>query len=206
MELPTRFKSPEEYFVRPANIVTPLKWEELFPVQQPVEVELGAGDGSFIIQYAGANPRTNFLAVERLLGRIRKIAKKGCRNNLENLRVLRIEAAYLLGFLIPKDTVQAVHVYFPDPWPKRKHRKNRLVNETFPDTVSKILCPGGRIYLRTDDHDYFEQMRRVFTGTQFREVETPENLKAMITDFEREFTKRGVATNRLAMELTGVAT
>lgn len=206
MSLPTPFQTPEEYFVHINDILAPLNWSELFPKNQPIEVEIGAGDGSFIAQYANLRPEINFLAVERLLGRLRKVAKKSCRNNLQNLRCLRIEAAYLLSFLLPKNSVTALHIYFPDPWPKRKHRKNRLINEDFPELAARVLVPNGRIYLRTDDHDYFQQMQRVFLGSRYRDIDTPENLKNVVTDFEREFHRRGVPTNRLGKELTGVAT
>ena len=146
----------------------------IFPQQQPLEVELGAGDGSFLAKYAQANPGKNFIGVERLLGRLRKIEKKGGRAGLANLRLVRIEASYFLEFLLPEKSVAALHVYFADPWPKRKHRKNRLVNERFTELVEKNLQPRGIIFLRTDDADYFSQMTRVFDANfSFEKIETP---------------------------------
>ena len=97
-----------------------------------LEVELGSGDGSFLAQRAAAYPERNFLGVERLLGRLRKLDRKARRAGLTNVRLLRIEAGYFLEYLLPATSVHALHLYFPDPWPKRKHRKNRLVNERFP--------------------------------------------------------------------------
>jgi tRNA (guanine-N7-)-methyltransferase len=176
----------------------PAKW---FPHSQPLEVELGSGDGTFIAQYAQRRPDRNFLAVERLLGRLRKIDRKGLRAGLANLRLVRIEASYLLEYLLPPESVHALHVYFPDPWPKRKHRKNRLVNPRFTELAAQALTPGGTVYLRTDGQDYFAQMTAVFAAnTNFLLAETSVELSGIITDFERDFTAKGVVTLRAAFQ------
>ncbi len=184
------------------SIVDPINVAELFPHRQPIEVELGSGDGSFITQYAVAHPEKNFIAVERLLGRLRKINRKGLRAELQNLRLCRIEAGYFLRYLLPPRSIEALHVYFPDPWPKRKHRKNRLLDESFVDAAGTALKSGSPVYLRTDDLDYFTQMRRVFDASPlFEKTETPAELQQTVTDFEREFQKRGVPTLRAAYRL-----
>ena len=171
----------------------------------PLEVELGSGDGSFLAQWAAAFPERNFLGVERLLGRLRKLDRKARRAGLANVRLLRIEAGYFLEYLLPAACVHALHVYFPDPWPKRKHRKHRLVNERFPGLAAKILVPRGLVYLRTDDADYFAQMREVFAmDKRFVAGETPNDLALVVTDFERDFHTRGVITRRAAYRLERV--
>jgi tRNA (guanine-N7-)-methyltransferase len=182
-----------------ASIVDRLDVPAMFPRPLPLEIELGSGDGSFLVNYAKLHAERNFLGVERLLGRLRKLDRKGRRAGLANLRGLRIESAYFLEYLLPPGAAAALHLYFPDPWPKRKHRKNRLVNERFPEIVRQALAPGGAIYLRTDDEDYFAQMVTVFAAnSSFRLLETPAELSAVVTDFERGFTARGVATLRVA--------
>jgi len=179
------------------SILNRLDLAQLFPRSQPLEVELGSGDASFLTGYAGLHPERNFLGVERLLGRIRKLDRKGRRAGLTNLRGIRIESAYFLEFLLPLHSVSALHIYFPDPWPKRKHRRHRLINERFPTLARQALVPGGTVYLRTDDQDYFDQMTAVFgAGSAFRATATPTELSALLTDFEREFQARGVATLR----------
>ncbi len=185
---------------RPASIVERIPLEQLFPSSQPLEVELGSGDGSFLIQYAKAHPEHNFIGVERLLGRLRKIDRKGMRAGLANLRAVRLEAAYFLEYLLPFNSVQRLHIYFPDPWPKRRHHKNRLINTTFPGIVHRILAPGGEVFLRTDEPSYYAQMLEVFAAAEasFEKIETPEELSAVITDFEREFHARGIPTLRTA--------
>ena len=189
-------------------IYRPVFWDErlalaeMFPIARLLEVELGSGDGSFMAKWAALWPERNFIGVERLLGRLRKLDRKGQRGGLLNLRLMRIEASYFLEYLLPLASVTALHLYFPDPWPKRKHRKNRLVNERFPELASRVLTPDGVMYLRTDDEDYFAQMLEVFAADQrFVPVETPADMMAVITDFERGFHARGVATQRAAYRL-----
>jgi tRNA (guanine-N7-)-methyltransferase len=183
------------------SIVQPLELAEIFPKPQPLEVELGCGDSSFLVDYAKLHPEKNFLGVERLLGRLRKLDRKGRRIGLKNVRGVRIESAYFLEYLLPKNSVAALHVYFPDPWPKRKHWKNRLINDYFPQLAREVLIAGGVIYLRTDDQNYFEQMQSVFALSKtFRPVEMPEKLMMVRTDFEKGFNDRGIATLRTAYQ------
>ena len=167
-----------------------------FPAKQPLELELGSGDGSFTLQYALAHPARNIVALERLLGRITKLDRKGHRAGLKNLRLLRAEAAYVLEYLLPPGTLDAIHVYFPDPWPKKRHHKNRLISEPLPSLAKRLLKTEGVVYLRTDNVEYFEQMLEVFDGAAgFERAETPEPLKALATDFEQEFNEQGIPTN-----------
>lgn len=183
------------------SIVDRIDPSSLFVRHQPLEVELGCGDASFLVAYAASQPGHNLLGVERLLGRLRKLDRKGRARGLDNLRGLRIESAYFLEWLLPPDSVTALHLYFPDPWPKLKHRKHRLVNERFTSLVWSVLRPGGVVYLRTDDEDYFQQMTRVFRADdRFEPVETPGQLADLLTDFEREFNARGIPTRRAAYQ------
>jgi tRNA (guanine-N7-)-methyltransferase len=187
--------SPTSLIHRITDAVHPLDVTSLFPARQPLEVELGCGDGSFILDYAARHPEHNFIAVERLLGRLRKIDRKGTRLGLANLRGIRIEAGYFLEHLLPANSTAALHLYFPDPWPKRRHWKNRLVNEQFPVLARRVLKPGGTLHLRTDNPDYFEQMTLVFReAASFARVETPPELLALKTDFEQTFNARGIPT------------
>jgi tRNA (guanine-N7-)-methyltransferase len=184
------------------SIVEPLALHELFPSPQPLEIELGCGDASFLAEFAQRHPQKNFIGVERLLGRIAKLDRKGRRAGLKNLRGVRIESAYFLQYLLPRLSAEAIHVYFPDPWPKKRHHKNRLINENFPALVRAALAPGGKVFLRTDDAPYFSQMTEVFDAAKaFRKIQTPSALAEVLTDFERDFLARGIKTLRVAYEL-----
>src|SRR5437899_443181 len=108
---------PKNLIFQPGSYVQPLDPAELFTASKRLEVELGTGDGSFLVQWAGLHPERNFLGVERLLGRLRKTNRKAGRLHLDNVRLMRIEAGYFLEYMLPSDAVSALHVYFPDPWP-----------------------------------------------------------------------------------------
>jgi tRNA (guanine-N7-)-methyltransferase len=200
--LKNQFHAPENLVVQLSSIVEPLDLAGIFKKSQPLEVELGCGDASFLVEYTRRNPERNFIGVERLLGRIQKLDRKGRRAGLENLRGVRIESAYFLQWLLPPRSASALHIYFPDPWPKKRHRKHRLINENFPALARVALAPGGKVYLRTDDADYFGQMTEVFgTDKNFQKIETPVELAELSTDFERDFNSRGIQTLRAACQL-----
>jgi tRNA (guanine-N7-)-methyltransferase len=183
------------------SILERLDLSKVFSISQPLEVELGSGDGTFLVDLARSHPEHNFIGIERLLGRIRKMERKARRAELTNLRGVRIESAYFLEYLLPPHSLEALHIYFPDPWPKRKHRRHRLINERFPNLAHRALTPDGTVYLRTDDRDYFDQMNSVFAASPlFRSTETSAELAAILTDFEKNFQSQGIATLRAAYQ------
>jgi tRNA (guanine-N7-)-methyltransferase len=184
------------------SVVERIALAQLFQIQQPLEVELGCGDASFLVEYARRHPENNFIGVERLLGRIKKLDRKGGNAGLTNLRGVRIESSYFLEYLLPPKSATALHVYFPDPWPKKRHHKHRLIGERFPALSCAALAPGGKVYLRTDDADYFGQMTDIFgSATQFQKIEMPTELTGLLTDFEKEFQSRGIKTLRAAYQV-----
>lgn len=196
--------TPESLLIELTSIVERLRLDAAFTRSAPLEIDLGCGDGSFLMDYAALHPDRNFLGVERLMGRLNKINRKGRRRGLANLRGVRIESGYFLEHLLPPGTASAIHVYFPDPWPKMKHRKNRFISARFPALARQALVPGGRVYLRTDHEDYYAQMIEVFQSAPFfQPVETPAELSSVLTDFERDFTAKGIQTNRAAYQLCG---
>jgi tRNA (guanine-N7-)-methyltransferase len=185
----------ESLIVELRSIIEPLTLGALFPKPQPLEVELGCGDASFLVELARQRPETNFIGVERLLGRITKLDRKGRRAGLQNIRGVRIESSYFLQYLLPPHSASAIHIYFPDPWPKKRHQKYRLINEQFPALALAALAPGGKVFLRTDDAPYFSQMTEVFDAAKgFEKIETPAKLIELMTDFERDFHVRGIKT------------
>jgi tRNA (guanine-N7-)-methyltransferase len=198
----TPANATENLIVTLPSIVERIEVARLFPKSQPLEVELGCGDASFLAEYARQNPAMNFIGVERLLGRIQKLDKKGRRLGLANTRGVRIESAYFLQYLLPPHAAAALHIYFPDPWPKKKHHHHRLIGSGFPALARAALASGGTVFLRTDDTDYFQQMNEVFGATkEFEKVETPAALAAITTDFERDFNAQGIPTLRAAYKV-----
>src|SRR5271154_6441809 len=126
-----------------ADICQRFDWRALFGNDRPIELDLGAGDGGFALSYAQQHPEVNLLAVERLLGRVRKIEKRAVRAGLTNLRVLRLQFGYTVKYLLPNANVAIAHIMFPDPWPKRRHWPRRLMQPEFVRALAAALKPGG---------------------------------------------------------------
>ena len=131
-------------------------WSDVFGRSAPVEVDLGAGDGVYAEARAKRELDRNFVAVERLLGRATKIAKKAVRNQMTNLKVLRLESAYFIKNLCAESSLDAITVRYPDPWPKRRHHGHRLLQKEFWDDAARAVIAGGFLKLTTDDLEYFE--------------------------------------------------
>jgi len=140
---------PKDYFCEQ-------KLTDLFDREAPTEVDLGCGDGSFLIQLAEKYPERNFLGVERLMGRVKKVCKKAYRAELPNVKVLRLETLYTLQWLLPKASFDRIHLICPDPWPKEKHHKNRLMQEPFFEAVHALLKDDGEFLFRTDHEEYYD--------------------------------------------------
>ena len=140
---------PADYFQR-------LERTALCRPGRPLEVDLGCGDGSFLLAMAHHHPERDFLGVERLLGRVRKVCRKLTRERLENARVLRLESRYVAEWLLPEASVSRLHLLFPDPWPKARHHRRRLVQPEFLTAVTRLLAPGGEFLFMTDHAEYFQ--------------------------------------------------
>lgn len=139
----------------PADYFRKLAPAEICRDGRPLEVDLGCGDGSFLREMARHYPERDFLGVERLLGRVRKVCKKLTRDGLENARVLRLESQYVVEWLLPEAAVSRLHLLCPDPWPKLRHHRRRLVQVEFLEAVRRALVPGGEFLFMTDHEEYF---------------------------------------------------
>jgi len=138
------------------RLFPPYVWPEVFGRTAPLELDLGAGDGVYVEARARREPDRDFVAVERLLGRATKIAKKATREDLRNLRILRLESAYFLKNLCVPGSVDVITLRYPDPWPKRRHHGNRILTKDFAADALRACKKGGRLQLTTDDREYFE--------------------------------------------------
>ena len=182
------------------KILEKLDWAEVFGNRHPLEIELGAGDGGFLLDYAAERPSRNFVATERLLGRARKIAKRISRRGLVNVRILRLESAYFLKWMCPEGSVDIIHIMFPDPWPKRRHHKNRLIQSEFLKTMHQSLVSGGEVRFTTDHAEYFDWALKVWgeAGTLFEKRGPWDASTDPKTDFERHFMEEGRSFQRCA--------
>ena len=143
---------PTDYFKR--HSVSDIFEGEEF-AGKPLEVDLGCGDGGFLLGMAEHFQERNFLGVERLLGRVRKVCRDSEKKSLNNVRALRLESRYFLEFFVAAGSISRLHYLFPDPWPKEKHHKNRLVQEDFIPVLHAALAPAGELCFKTDHEDYY---------------------------------------------------
>lgn len=130
----------------------------IFQSGRRIEVEIGCGKGKFLIARSQQRPEDFFIGVDRIAKWMKIGQRRGEKRNLQNLRFVKFEIRELLK-QIPPDSIACFHIYFPDPWPKRRHRKRRLVNPSFLAELHARLQPAGFVDLATDDSDYFRQMK-----------------------------------------------
>jgi tRNA (guanine-N7-)-methyltransferase len=189
----------DETELLPSNYFAPLELAECFSTAGPLEVDIGCGDGAFLVARAAQFPDRNFLGLEKLGGRIRRGCKKASRLGLTNVRFLRIESGYAMQYLLPPAVAEIVHLLFPDPWPKSKHRRRRIVTPDFLALVHRVLAPDGRFRIATDQQNYFEKIRELISPATFVEsIPRPEETFA-ITTFEKHFLAEGAPIYRLEL-------
>ena len=172
---------------------------ELFGRHAPLQVDLGCGDGSFLCELAGQFPEKNFLGIERLTKRVEKVRRKMLK--IENVRVLGTDALFAVRYLLPENSVGTFYLFFPDPWPKRRHRQRRIFTCEFLDSIAAALDQNGALRIATDQLDYFHQMEQLSRGhSQFEIVPSSWNDCVLPrTKFESRFRQQGVPIYRLTL-------
>lgn len=182
----------ESAIYTPPNWVERLDWKAVFDNEAPIEVDLGCGKGGFLAWAAANSLATNFLGVDRLLGRLRKVESKLKRRDIGNVRLLRIEGSYFVTYLAPPRSVAAFHIFFPDPWPKRRHHARRLINLELVDHLEMALASRGVVNLATDDADYFAVQQELMNSNgKFLESPALVLPEAAMTEFEKTFQDQG---------------
>lgn len=166
----------------------------VFGNDRPIELELGIGKGRFLIQNATDRQDVNFVGVEWASRYYRLVAERAAKRGLPNVRLIRDDAAHVVRDTITDDTIAVLHVYFPDPWPKSRHLKRRLIQPPFARQAARVLHDGGLVKLGTDHPDYAQQMEEVFLADAdfepvFRAVgpEAPVG----VTNWETKFRAQG---------------
>lgn len=142
------------FYLRADELASPADWSALFGNTNPLVLEIGSGTGDFIAALAQERPDRNFIAIDYYNKGCYKTCRRLERLGLTNVRVLREEARQFLTERIPHNSLAAVHINCPDPWPKKRHRKRRLVNRQFLEFLLSFLNPGGDFYFATDFDDY----------------------------------------------------
>jgi tRNA (guanine-N7-)-methyltransferase len=149
------------YLARIEELSSDWKLADLFPHSQPLEVEVGSGKGLFIASACKQNPAHNFVGIEIIKKYAAMCALKLQAIEADNGRMLEGDGQKFLRERIGENALTAVHVYFPDPWWKRKHRKRRVLNPSFLREVERTLQPGGSLHVWTDVEEYFEATKKL---------------------------------------------
>jgi tRNA (guanine-N7-)-methyltransferase len=173
----------------------PLDFPSLFGNDRPVELELGSGKGTFLLQEAAARPEVNFVGIEYEPKYHAYMADRLRRAGARNARTAAADAAAFVRERVPDRSLAAVHVYFPDPWPKKRHHKRRLVRADFLPQLERIVAPGGELRIVTDHPDYAEWIAAVLAASTFEPVDYRPPLSAaegelVGTNFERKYRLR----------------
>jgi tRNA (guanine-N7-)-methyltransferase len=181
----------------------PLDWAELFGRTAPVELEIGMGKGTLLTDQAKARPEVNFFGIEWARWYWRYASDRLRRNNCLNARTVRAEALYFLAEFVPDSSLSVLHVYFPDPWPKARHHKRRLVQPPFLKQAERVLVQNGRLQIVTDHQEYFEQIQQVVGASNLKVIEYTRPGSAnegefVGTNFERKYRREGRPFNAIA--------
>lgn len=142
------------FFLKEESIASPAGWPVIFGNDNPLALEIGCGIGDFIVKTAAERPETNFIALDYYNKGCLKTCKRVELHGLKNVRVLRVEARQFIAERIPKSSLAAVYINCPDPWPKQRHRKRRLVQREFVEFLRDYMAPGGEFHFATDFDDY----------------------------------------------------
>lgn len=178
-----------------------IDFHTLFGNDNPVVIEIGFGMGDSTARIAAANPDINYLGIEVFLYGFSKLMLSIENKGLKNVKIMRFDAVQVLEYMIENDSVSGFHIFFPDPWPKKRHHKKRLIQSAFTSLLTSKLKKGGYIYCVTDWEDYAQQMLEVLTST--------EGLHNVYKDFaepvewrpETNFERKGIEQEHIIREL-----
>lgn len=179
-----------------------IDWPQLFGNTHPVEIEVGFGKGLFLATSATTNPETNYFGIEIIRKYQLYATSRLARRNLTNAKTCCADAARILRNHVDESSVHAVHVYFPDPWWKARHKKRTLFTPEFARLVLRVLKPDGILHFATDVPDYAEMVAEVLiTVPELELLPPPEEVAPThdmdyLTNFERRFRKQGKPIHR----------
>ncbi len=182
--------------LKPENLDGNIDFVRVFGRAGPVHIEIGTGKGTFLLNQARAQPGNNFLGIEWARKYYRYAVDRIGRWGLTNVRIIRTDAAAFLADFIPDNSVDCFHIYFPDPWPKKRHHKRRFICPANLEHLVRCLRTGGQLKIATDHADYFEVIKTVLTARNeklqeidFLPTAGAEASEWVGTNFERKYLK-----------------
>lgn len=185
-------------------VFSPISIEAFFGKPGPIEVEIGCGKGGFLVEYCEKHPEVPLVGLE-WENEIACLAARRLqkRAHLPHARVLLGDAYYFFRDFLPDGCVAAFHMYFPDPWPKKRHHKNRLMGQRFMEQVFRTAVPDAPFYWGTDHAEYNAEAREVFASLPWMEMEEPqaEPTEGIQTNFEKKYRKQGKPIYRCRLRI-----
>jgi len=175
----------------------PIDLSEVFRNKKDIVLEIGFGDGDFLIEMAQRHPEKNFLGIEIKTKRFKLAVKKAEEEKNGNIKFLHMNADIAVEEIFPEDVFSRVYINFPDPWPKDRHRKHRIINFELLQKLSKTMKRNGILEIASDHKDYITHSLDVFNGITFFKSEYPppgfiHNIpNRPYTTYEKEFRKEG---------------
>lgn len=166
-------------------------WSAVFGNVRPVEVEIGPGRGEVLLALAAAAPAVNFFAIERARGAVDAIARKAAARGLTNVQAVAGDARCILARLVPGASVAAYHVYFPDPWPKRRHHRRRLASPELARALVRTLAPGGAVHVASDLPEVLVDFGAALAAAGLHAVPGAVPPTRPTTSFERRYAQAG---------------
>jgi tRNA (guanine-N7-)-methyltransferase len=185
----------------------PIAWSDIFGDARPVELEVGSGKGLFLANAARANPTRGYLGIEIVQKYAKEAAERLAKHRLANAKMLGGDARRFLQVFTPEASLDAIHIYFPDPWWKRRQRKRRVFCEEFIVEVSQCLKPAGEFHVATDVHEYFGVMQKLlakhseFLAITPSDLGPPQHELDYLTNFERKYRIEGRPIHRASYRL-----
>jgi tRNA (guanine-N7-)-methyltransferase len=176
-----------------ATMGTPADLSAIYGRSAPLVVEIGCGGGRTILGMAAEHPEWNCMGVERAGEYYRMLRDRASKRRLPNFRIARTDAAYLIDRFFADNSVFQYHIYFPDPWPKKRHHKRRLFSENFCASLRRTLQPGGTLFVASDHHEYYlEMLPRLKAVLPMIERSEPwEDAPEGRTNYEVKYIKQG---------------
>ena len=192
--------------LKPEDLDGQIDFVRIFGRSSPVHVEIGTGRATFLLNQAKSLSEVNFLGIERASRYYRYAVDRIGRWGVSNVRIIRTDAVHFLANFVSARSVDCFHIYFPDPWPKKRHHKRRLFVPANLEHLLRCLKPGGAIKVVTDHADYFEQIKMVLAaqGSRLEEVDFLPTAGAdegewVGTNFERKYLKEQKAIYTVAV-------
>jgi tRNA (guanine-N7-)-methyltransferase len=196
----------DRIIVPPPGVGQVLDFAAMFGRAGPLEMEIGSGKGGFLLTRARAHPDRSFFGIEWANKFFLYAADRMTRWGVTNVRLMRTDAAHLMTHQMPPAVLSMLHIYHPDPWPKKRHHKRRLLQPPFVAAASRALMAGGRLAVQTDHAEYFDQIQTVLRGEPtLREVafDVPEAgvVEGRLgTNFEIKYVREGRPIYQIAMQ------